>query len=185
MYGLLTKCGAGAVLSAGLSVLGVTYLCTDVPTNHQHHRPAAVVAVQADAALGAGGGVAVGARTGQWQCRTRDLGERQPRRQRRRERQPRHQQPGRHPGSSSNPGTSHPAPDCGCTTNNPPLINVKPDVDVDVDVVVKLPDTDLNAPGLVGGVLGTVGTVVDVVLPDCGCSSAGPPALLPLPVLGH
>ena len=55
-----------------------------------------------------------------------------------------------------------------------------------MDVVVKLPDTDLNAPGLVGGVLGTVGTVVDGVLPDCGCApDSGLPVALPLPVLGH
>jgi len=57
---------------------------------------------------------------------------------------------------------------------------------LDQDVVVKLPDTDLNAPGLVGGVLGTVGTVVDGVLPDCGCApDSGLPVALPLPVLGH
>ena len=53
MYGLFTKLGLGAVVSAGLSVLGISYLCTDAPSNHEQ-APAAVVAIQADAALGAG-----------------------------------------------------------------------------------------------------------------------------------
>ena len=54
MYGVFTKFGLGAVVSAGLSVLGINYLCTDPLPNQHHHRPAAVVAIQADAALGAG-----------------------------------------------------------------------------------------------------------------------------------
>jgi hypothetical protein len=158
-------------------VLGVTYLCTDVPSNHHQHRPAAVVAVQADAALGAGLVISPSSHG----PGTSNPGNSNPGHSNPGNSNPGNSNPGNSNPGNSNPGTNHPAPDCGCATNNPPLVNVKPDVDLDVDVVVKLPDTDLNAPGLVGGVLGTVGTVVDVVLPDCGCS----PALLPLPVLGH
>ena len=178
MYGLFTKMCTGAVISAGVSVLGLSYLCTDQPSN-RHPSPAAVVALQADAAVGAGvvsspahgpsnhnpGSSSPGSNTNPGATT----------------------KPGNpNPGATTNPGSNNPAPDCGCATNNPPLVNVKPDVDVDVDVVVTLPDTDVNAPGLVGGVLGTVGTVVDVVLPDCGCSPVGDlPAALPLPLLGH
>jgi len=186
MYGLLTKCGAGAVLSAGLSVLGVTFLCTDVPSSH-HHRPAAIVAVQADAALGAG--VVTSAPShgpGNGNLGNSNTGNNNPGNNNAGTSNAGNSNAGNPNPATSNPGTSHPAPDCGCVSNTPPLITVKPDVDVDVDVVVKLPDTDLNAPGLVGGVLGTVGTVVDGVLPDCGCApDSGLPVALPLPVLGH
>jgi hypothetical protein len=168
MYGLFTRIGAGAVISAGLSVLGISYLCTQDASNHSTDHPAAVVAaVQADAALGAavvpGSHGAGGGNTGVTTSPA-SAG---------------------NPGSGSTPGSSPEAPDCGCAANNPSLVNVKPDVDVDVDVDVKLPGTDVDAPGLVGGVLGTVGTVVDGVLPDCGCTSGGPTAIVPLPVLGH
>jgi hypothetical protein len=180
MYGLFTKFGLGAVVSAGLSVLGISYLCTDAPPNHQHPRPAAVVAIQADAALDAGVATAPSSHSpGQVGVSVSgSLGSKAP--------------GATNPGSSTNPGSNpsqpggtQPGPGCGCTTHNPPLVNVKPDVDVDVDVDVKLPDTDLNAPGIVGGVLGTVGVVVDGVLPDCGCSPLGQPAVLPVPLLGH
>ena len=50
MYGLFTKLGLGAVVSAGLSVLGISYLSTDVPSNHLDRGPAAVVAIEVDAA---------------------------------------------------------------------------------------------------------------------------------------
>jgi hypothetical protein len=162
-------------------VLGVTYLCTDTPSNH-NHRPAAVLAVQADAGLGAGVVTSPSSHgPGKSNPGSGNPGYGNP------GNNPGTSNPGtKNPGPSTNPGSSHSAPDCGCGTNNPPLINVKPDVDADVDVVVKLPDTGVNAPGLVGGVLGTVGTVVDVVLPDCGCSpDSGLPAALPLPLLGH
>jgi len=188
MYGLFTKMCAGAVISAGVSVLGLSYLCTDQPSN-RHPSPAAVVALQADAAVGAGvvsspahgpsnhnpGSSSPGSNNSSGA--TANPGNSNP---------GANNNPGSNNPGSTNPGPNHPAPDCGCATNTPPLVNVKPDVDVDVDVVVTLPDTDVNAPGLVGGVLGTVGTVVDVVLPDCGCSPVGDlPATLPLPLLGH
>jgi hypothetical protein len=179
MYGLFTRLGAGAVMSAGLSVLGVTLLCTEAPSSHHHNAPAAV-AIEADAALdvaantaspGSPSNGAPAARVALGVNGNASL---------------------TIPGSATNPGSnpshpgSNPAPGCGCTTSNPPLVNVKPDVKVDVDVDAKLPAVDLDTPDLVGGVLGTVGTVVDGVLPDCGCTSGDhSTGLLPLSVLGH
>jgi hypothetical protein len=186
MYGLFTRLGAGAVMSAGLSVLGVTLLCTEAPSSHHHNTPAAV-AIEADAALDVAANTASpgspsnGAPAGRVALGVDgNVGLTIPGSA---------TNPGSnpsHPGSNpSHPG-SNPAPGCGCTTSNPPLVNVKPDVDVDVDVDVKLPDVDVDTPDVVGGVLGTVGIVVDGVLPDCGCTSGDhSTGLLPLSILGH
>ena len=173
MYELFTRIGAGAVISAGLSVLGITYLCTDTSSHHAHHPTAVVAAVQADAALGtsvapSSHGTGTG-NQGNGNSGAGNTGS--------------STSSGSNNNPGSNPGSSNPG--CGCNAGNPPIVNVKPDVDADVNVVVKLPDADVNAPGLVGGVAGTVNGVVDGVLPDCGCTPGGPLVDLRLPVLGH
>jgi len=177
MYGLFTRIGAGAVISAGLSVLGISYLCTEGSTHNSSHEPAAVVAaIHADAGLGVstapsshGPGASTGSNAGTPGSNSGSASN-----------------PSSNPGSASNPGSSSGSnnPGCGCNAGTP-IVNVKPDVDADVNVVVKLPDPDLNASGLVNGAVGTVNGVVDGVLPDCGCSPGGPLVVLPLPVLGH
>ena len=180
MYGLFTKMGLGAVVSAGLSVLGISYLCSDPAPNQHHQRPPALVAVQADAALGvgavpsAGPGHGGGSNPGNQNPGNDNPGNHNPGNQ-----NPGNQNPGTYNPGTYNPGNQNPSPTC-CNTL-PPLVNVEPDVDLDVDVDVKLPDVDAPTT-IVGGVLGTVGVVVDGVLPDCGCNQ---PVLLPLPVLGH
>jgi hypothetical protein len=190
MYGLFTKLGLGAVVSAGLSVLGISYLCTEPPANHHPNRPPTVVAVHADAALGVapaspGRGPGSGANAGSNPNRGS----------------------GTSPGTSSGNGSGsssgsnrgsnngansgsnpqHPTSDCGCDATNPALINVKPvvdvDVDVDADAGVTLSDSAVTAPVVAGP--GTVGDVVDGVLPDCGCNPGGSPAHLFVSVLGH
>jgi hypothetical protein len=181
MYGLFTRIGAGAVISAGLSVLGISYLCTEGSTHNSSHEPAAAVAaIHADAGVGVstapsshGPGASTGSNAGTPGSNSGSASNPS-------------SNPGSNPGSASNPGSSSGSnnPGCGCNAGTP-IVNVKPDVDADVNVVVKLPDPDLNASGLVNGAVGTVNGVVDGVLPDCGCSPGGPLVVLPLPVLGH
>ena len=173
MYGVLTKLGASAVLSVGLSVLGVSYLCSDSTPTHQQPA-AATVGVNADADVNgataaprpvhADGGV-----NGTITVRVQ------------------HANPGgtasgpaNNPSNPGQPGSNQPG--CHCTSSNPSLVTVKPDLNLDVDV-----DAEATPPGVVVDpslAVGVVGAVVDGVSSDCGCTPNRQPGLLSVSV-GH
>jgi hypothetical protein len=169
MYGVFTKLGASAVLCAGLSVLGISSLCSNSTPAHQHATPV-TVGVQADADINGDVAAAPGSvKSGAGVDGTITVRVPNPR-------------PTTNPSNPGQPGSNQPG--CNCTSTNPSLVTVKPHVDLDVDVDAKLPGAVVD-PNLAGGLVGTVGAVVNGVSPDCGCTPSGQPALLSVSVLGH